>query len=139
GLDLLRLAAVLVNGRDPFLEVHTGFDGSEHFITGPEDTGEEMKLLIEELEHAEVCLVLPVEEVYHHHVMLLPIAVAAADALLDALRIPRQIIIHDEGAELEIDPLRTRLGCDHDAAFLAEIIDERGTHVGAAGAGYLIA
>ena len=38
--------------------------------------------------------------------MFLPVAVASANALLDALRIPRQIIIYDERAKLEVDTFR---------------------------------
>ena len=79
--------------------------------------------------------VLPIEEVHHHDVVLLAVAVAAADALLDALGIPRQVVIHDQRAELEVDALRAGFGGDHDAAFLAEIIHKRGAHVGGPGAG----
>ena len=65
----------------------------------------------------------------HHHVVLLSVAMAPADALLNALRIPRQIVVHDERAELEIDALRPRLRSDHDASLFAEIIHEGGSHV----------
>ena len=95
GLDFLRPAAALIDGGDAFLEVHTGFDGTEHLVAGAEDAGEELEFLIEELENAEVRLILAVEEIDDHHIVLLAVAVAAADALLDALRIPRQVIVHD--------------------------------------------
>ena len=62
--------------------------------------------------------------------MLLPIAMAAADALLDALRVPGQVVIHHQRAELEVDALRAGLRGDHDAALFAEIIHEGGAHVG---------
>ena len=61
--------------------------------------------------------------------MLLPVTMAAANALLDALGIPWQVIVHHESAELEIDALCPGLGGDHDAAFLAEVIDEGTAHV----------
>jgi hypothetical protein len=54
--------------------------------------------------------VLLLEEVDHDHVVLLPIAMTTTNALLEALGIPRQVIIHDEGTELEVDPLRARAG-----------------------------
>ena len=86
GLDFLGLAAALVDGGDALLEVHAGFDGAQHLVAGAEDALEELELLGQQLEDALVGLVLAVEEVHHHHVVLLPVAVAAADALLDALR-----------------------------------------------------
>ena len=39
---------------------------------------------------------------------------AAAYALLDALRVPGEVVVDDEGAELEVDALPCRLGGDHD-------------------------
>ena len=50
---------------------------------------------------------------------------AAADALLDALRVPRQVVVDDHRAELEVDALRGRLGGDHDRALVAEVVHER--------------
>jgi hypothetical protein len=76
--------------------------------------------------------VLLVEEVDHDHVVLLPIAMTAADALLDALGIPRQVIIHHEGTELEVDALRPRFRRDHDLTLLTEVIDECRSHIRAA-------
>ena len=61
--------------------------------------------------------------------MFLTVAMAAADALLDTLRVPRQIIIDHQGTELQIDALRPGLGGNHDAALLAEVIDQRRAHV----------
>lgn len=58
------------------------------------------------------------------------VAVAPADALLDPLRIPRQIVIHHHGAKLKVDPFRCGLGRYHDASRLAEIFNERGAHGG---------
>jgi len=50
----------------------------------------------------EIRGVLLVENIHHHHIKLLPITMAAAYALFDALGIPGQIVIHDEVAELEV-------------------------------------
>ena len=111
------------------------FDGAEHLVAGAEHALEELELLGEQLEDALVGLVLPVEEVDDDDVVLLAVAVAAADALLDALRVPRQVVVDDQRAELEVDALRAGLGGDHDAALLAEVVDERGAHVGGLGAG----
>ena len=48
---------------------------------------------------------------------------AAADALLNPLRIPRKVVVDDQIAELEIDALRGRFRGDHDACFIAEVFD----------------
>ena len=67
-----------------------------------------------------------------------PLGVARAsptDPLFDALRIPRQIIVHHERAKLKVDAFRASFGGNHDATFLAEIIHERRAHIGGLGAG----
>jgi hypothetical protein len=55
---------------------------------------------------------------------------ASADALLDALRVPRQIVVDDERAELQVDALCARLCGDHDLALLAEVVHQGRPHVG---------
>ena len=47
--------------------------------------------------------------------MLLAVAMATADALLDALGIPGKVVVHDQRAELEIDAFRCGLSSDHNA------------------------
>ena len=135
GLDLVGLAAALVDGGDALLEVDAGLDRAEHLVAGAEDALEELELLGQQLEDALVGRVLAVEEVDDHHVVLLAVAVAAADALLDALRVPRQVVVHHQRAELQVDALGAGLGGDHDAALLAEVVHQRGAHVGGARAG----
>ena len=60
--------------------------------------------------------VLAVEKVDHHHIMLLAIAMAAANALFDALRVPGQIVVDDQRAELKVDALGAGFGGNHDPA-----------------------
>ena len=129
-LDLLGRAAALVNGGDPLLEIDARLDGPQHFVAGPEDALEERELLGQQLEDALVGLVLPVEEIDDDHVVLLPVTVAAADALLDALRVPGEVVVHHQGAELEVDALRAGLGGDHDLPLLAEVVYQGRPHVG---------
>ena len=62
-----------------------------------------------------------IEEIDDDHVVLLAVAVTAADPLLDALRVPRQVVVHDQVAELEVHPLGRRLGGDHDRGAVAGI------------------
>ena len=135
GLDFVGLAAALVDGGDALLEIDAGLDGAEHLVAGAEHALEELEFFGEEFEDAFIGGVLAVEKIDDHDVVFLAVAVAAADALLDALGIPREVVVYDEGAELEIDTLRARLGGDHDGALFAEVIHEGGTHVGGFGAG----
>ena len=49
---------------------------------------------------------------------------AAANALLDTLRVPREVVVDDKIAELEIDTFSGGFGGNHDARFFAEVIDQ---------------
>ena len=129
GVDLFGRAALLVNGKDALLEVDAGLDGPKHLIGGAEDAVEEAELLAQQLEHAAVGLIAFVQEVDDHHVVPLPVAVAAADALLDALRVPGQVVVDDQRAELQVDAFRRRLGGEQDRRLIAEVLDERGAHI----------
>ena len=61
--------------------------------------------------------------------MLLAVAVAAADPLLDPLGVPGQVVVDHEGAELEIHALGRRLGGDEDVGAVAEVLDQGGAEV----------
>jgi len=63
-----------------------------------------------------------IQEIDDYNVMLLAVAVTAPDALFDTLRIPRQIVVDDQGAELKIDAFGTCLSRDHDTALVAEVV-----------------
>ena len=128
-------AALLVDGGDALLEVDARLDGAEHLVAGAEHAVEEPELLVEELVDALVGGVLLVEEVDHHDVELLTVAVATPDALLDALRVPRQVVVDHQIAELQVDALGRGLGGDQDRGVVAEVLDQRGAHVGAGRAG----
>ena len=130
-LDLLRRAALLVDGGDALLEVHARFHRAEHFVAGAEDAVEQAELLIEQLVDALVGGVLLVEEVDHHHVELLTVAVAAADALLDALGVPGQVVVDHQIAELQVDALGGGLGGNQNGGVVAEVFHQGGAHVGA--------
>ena len=135
GLDFLGLSAVLVDLGDTPLEIDTGADGTQHFVASPKHALEELELLRQQLVHPCIGLIAAVDEVDHHHVVLLTVAVAAPDALLDALRVPRQVVVDDERAELEVDAFGSGLGGNHDLATLLEVLDQCRTGVGGLGAG----
>jgi hypothetical protein len=52
--------------------------------------------------------------------------VATPDALLNALRIPRQVVVHDQGTKLQVEALGGGLRGDHDHRLVAEGVHERG-------------
>ncbi len=129
-LDLFGGAARLVDRRDAFLEVYAGLDRAEYLVAGAEHAVEEPELLVEELVDALVGGVGTVQEVHDDDVELLPVAVAAADTLLDPLGVPGQVVVDDQVAELEVDALSGRLGGNEDRRIVAEVFDQRGPHVG---------
>ena len=108
---------------------------AQHLVACAEHAAEQLELLGEQLVDALVGSVLLVEEVDDDDVVLLAVAVTAADALLDPLRVPGQVVVDDQRAELQIDAFGGGLGGDHDYRFVAEILDQRSAHVGGLGAG----
>ena len=80
-------------------------------------------------------VVLEIEEVDDGHVDLLAVAVATPDALFDTLRVPGQVEIHEERAELKIDTFGPGFRGDQDRLLVAEGFDDGGLHVGRLGAG----
>ena len=112
--DLISRSALLVNRQHPLLKIDPRFHGTEHLIGRSEDTVKEAKLFSKQFEHALIGIVAFVEEVHNDHIVLLAIAMATADALLDSLRVPRKVVIDHERAELHVDALCGGLGGNHD-------------------------
>jgi hypothetical protein len=76
-------------------------------------------------------LVAKVEHVDHGHVDLLAVTMAAADALLHPLRVPRQIEIHQQRAKLQIDALGAGFCRNQNCLVIAaEGIDHSALHIG---------
>ena len=76
--------------------------------------------------------VLQVEHVHHGDVDQLAVAVTTADPLLHALRVPGQVVVDEQRAELEVDALGTAFRGDQDSLFVAlERLDDRRLHIGA--------
>ena len=99
------------------------FDNSEAkvdpklLIDRAKDSLEEAELLGEEFENPFVRFVFVVQEIHNNNIVFLPISMATPDSLFDTLRIPRQVVIDDERAELKVDSFSARFSGDHDAAF----------------------
>ena len=127
--DLLGRAALLVDTEHARFEVDAALDLSEHVVGRAEHAIEEAELFAQQLHDAAVRLVALVEEIEHHHVVLLPVSMAATDALLDALWVPRQVVVHNQRAELQVDALGGRLGRHHHLGAVTEVLDERRPHV----------
>ena len=100
----------------------------QHVIRRVENLAKEIELLAQNLERQVVRLVVARDEVDDRHITLLAIPVAATDTLLDALRIPRQVVIDDRLAELEIESLRARFRADEHLRPRAEFMNERKPH-----------
>ena len=84
---------MLVDADNALLKIHTGLNGSKHLIGGSEYAVKETKLFVEKLIYANVGGIGAIEKVNDNHVVFLPIAVAAADSLLNALRIPWHVVV----------------------------------------------
>ena len=86
------------------------------------------------LQHAALARV-RADEVEDQAVLLLAVAVDAPHALLQAHRVPGDVVVDHEPAELEVDALAGRLGRDQHLAVLAELalgVDARAGRVAVA-------
>src|SRR6218665_655998 len=130
---VLSIAAFLVNvGNAPF-KIDAGAYRAQHFVAGAEDAFEQVKLFRQQLVDARVGFVAAVDEVDDDDIVLLPVAVAAPDALFDALRVPGQVVVDDQRAKLQVDAFGAGLGGDHHRAALLEVLDQGGAGVGGGG------
>ncbi len=103
----------------------------KHLVARTEHAVEQAEFLVEQLIDSLIGSVRLVQKIHHDHVELLPVAMAAADALLDTLRIPRQVIVHDQIAKLQIDAFGGGFRRDQDRSLIAEVIDQSGAQIGA--------
>ena len=61
------------------------------------------------------------DEVYDLDLVFLPVAVDTAHTLLKTVGIPRQIPVDHDAAELKVDSLAGRIGCDHELCIATEL------------------
>ena len=92
----MRVAAGLVDLGNAAFKVHAAANGAQHFVTGTKHAFKQLKFLRQQFIHALVCRVAVVNKVDYHHVVLLAVAVTAADALLNALGVPGQVVVDDQ-------------------------------------------
>ena len=114
-LDLIDAARALVDASELGRKISTehgrnrGRRPLPPLMTDPvrsvQNGAEQLELPAQDVEGQALGIVLPRQEVDHRHVALLPIAMAAADALLDTLGVPGQIVVDQRVAELQVEPL----------------------------------
>ena len=68
----------------------------KHFVACPKHPFKQLEFFGQELKDALVGRIFSVQKVHHNHIMLLSVTMTAPDSLLDSLRIPRQVVVHDE-------------------------------------------
>lgn len=78
--------------------------------------------LINKLQKADISKIVLVQEVENDDIRLLPLAVAAVDALFDGQRDVRQIIVDDEGTEFQVESFRTDVRRNEDTGFFLETL-----------------
>ena len=100
----------------------------EHLVGRVQHRAEELELLAQNIEGEALRFVVLREEVYHGDGVLLAIPVAAPDTLLDALRIPRKIVVHERIAELQVQSLGAGFGGDEHPRTGRELVNEGETH-----------
>ena len=93
-----------------------------------EDSTEQIQLLAQNLEGQPMRLIVPGDEVDHGDIPLLAVPMAAPDTLLDALRVPRQIVVDDRLAKLQVQPFCAGLGAYENLRTRAELVHECKPH-----------
>src|SRR3972149_4972488 len=79
-LDLLRCAALLVNRGNPLFEADPGLHSARSLVTGAEYAAKKANLFVQKFVDSLIGSIVLIEEVDHHYVELLAVAMAAADA-----------------------------------------------------------
>ena len=92
-------ALLVYLGDFPF-KIHTGFQSAENLIRGTEHAIKQSEFLGEQFIDTLVGCVLSVQEIDNNNIVFLPVSMAASDALLNALRIPRKVIVDNQAAKL---------------------------------------
>ena len=103
---------------------------AKHFVAGAKHVIEQFEFSGKQVKNANIGIVAGVQEIDHNHIIFLTITMAAANALLDTLRVPRKVIIDDQRAELQVQAFGCGFGGNHYISLMLEIIDGGCTPVG---------
>ena len=106
------------------LKVHAGTDSTKHLVTGTKNAFKELEFLIQQFIDSGIGFIAAVYKVHDYHIKLLAVAVAAANALLNTLGVPWQVIVNDQRAELQVDTFSTCFCGNHYGAAFFEVLDQ---------------
>src|SRR5699024_5791647 len=123
-INLFSSRALVKDSADLSFEVEPVFNRAENFVTGPKNAIEELELTLKQLQDALFSDVALIGAVDHHDVVLLAKTVDTANTLFHTLRVPRQVIVDQHGAELKVDTLSGSFRSDHDRPMVPEVIHQ---------------
>ena len=138
-INLSGSPARLINRQNALLKIQATVHAAQDLIGRAKHTIKQLELVRQQFQHPLIGMVAGIDEVDHHHIMLLPVAMTTANPLLNALRVPGQIVVDDQRTELQIDPFRRRLGSDHHISRFTEVINQRSTSINGAGTDHAVA
>jgi hypothetical protein len=91
-------------------------------------SAEQIQLLAQDLKGQPMCLIVPGDKIDYGDITLLAVPMTAADALFDALWIPRQIIVDNGLAKLQIQSFCASFGAYKYLRTRAELVYEGKPH-----------
>src|SRR5262249_1615509 len=125
---LLRTAGLVNAGNAP-LEIHARFKRAQDLVGRTKDPVEEVEFFRKQFKNAQIRRIFAVEKIDHDHIVLLSVTMAAADGLFDTVRIPGQVVIYNQGTELQIDAFGRGFRGNHQVGVIAEVLDNCGAQV----------
>jgi hypothetical protein len=84
---------------------------------------EQLELFAQQFEHSLVGFVAAIQKIHHDDIVFLTIPMAPTNPLFDTLWIPRQIEVHHQRAELQVDAFGGGFRGDHDGCSITKILD----------------
>ena len=122
-VDLFLSTAFLINLPNTPFKVN-GVRLPQYIIRSTEYIVEQVKFIQKEIVYTHVRIIALVYKVNDNYIAFLTISMTTPDPLLNPLRVPREIIIHDKGAELKVQALGCCFGGDHDFCMIPEMFNK---------------
>jgi len=95
-IDFLRSSASEEDFSNPMFKLFAVSNFPQRGIAAAQYPIEDFQLVGEQFPQALLRLIISIEEVHNHHVIPLFATVTTTDSLLNALRIPRQVIVYQQ-------------------------------------------
>ena len=122
---MAELCCLIIKHLDKTLfKIYSTLNGTKHLVTCSKHTLEELEFFRKELKNTQISSVFTIQKIHHHDIMLLAVSMTTANSLFDALRIPGQVVINNQGTELEVDPLGACLGGYHYPPLITKVFDQ---------------